>query len=196
MEIINPERLNAIPCKEIYADFTSSFPPPKIIYKYEDLPWNEIWARLNLPVLVSEVRDLMFMLIHNILPTRDRLARLGRRQDAVCSAEDGNESAEHLFTACTKTQVAWAWARRKIIHLMPVSNIYPSDFELIHLALEPNTMEKEIVWLIAHYCWYVWDQKKKHGYRYIIDVDKLRTYYMKEYLENQFGQNFLAHIPF
>ena len=52
LEIINPDRLNAVPCKEIYADFTSSFPPPKIIYKYEDLPWNEIWARLNLPVLV------------------------------------------------------------------------------------------------------------------------------------------------
>ena len=81
------------------------------------------------------------------MPTRDRLARLGRRQDALCSAEDGVESAEHLFTACTRTQVAWAWARRNIIHLMPVSNIYPSDFELIHF--EPNTMEKEIVWLMV-----------------------------------------------
>ena len=196
LEIINVENLNAVPCKEIYADFTSSFPPPKIVYKFDNLPWDEIWGRLNLPVLVSEVRDLMFMLIHNILPTRDRLARLRRRQDALCSAEDGIESAEHLFTACTRTQVAWAWARRKIIHLMPVSNIYPSDFELIHLAFEPNTMEKEIVWLISHYCWYVWDQKKKHGNRFIADVDKLRSYFMKEYLENQFGQNFLAHIPF
>ena len=114
----------------------------------------------------------------------------------MCSAEDGMESVEHLFSACSRTQVAWAWARRKIIHLMPVSNIYPSDFELLHLAFEPNTMEKEIVWLIAHYCWYVWDQKKKHCNRFMIDVDKLRTYFMKEYLENQFGQNFLAHIPF
>ena len=112
------------------------------------------------------------------------------------SAVDGVERAEHLFTACTRTQVAWAWARRKIIHLMPISDIYPSDFELIHLAFEPNTMEKEIVWLIAHYCFYVWNQKKKHGNRFIVDVDKLRSYYMKEYLENQFGQNFLAHIPF
>ena len=57
-------------------------------------------------------------------------------------------------------------------------------------------MEKEVVWLIANYCQYVWDQKKKHGNRFIIDVDKLRTYYMKEYLETQFGQNLLAHIPF
>ena len=196
LEIINSDNLNAVPCKVIYSDLTSSFPPPKIIYKYEDLPWNEIWDRLNLPVLTSEIRDLMFMLIHNILPTRDRLARLGRRQDALCSAEDGNESAEHLFSACTRTQVVWAWARRKIIHLMPQSNIYPSDFELLHLAFEPNTMEKEIVWVISHFCCYVWDQKKKHGNRLIIDVDKLRVFFMKEYLEIPFGQNCLAFIPF
>ena len=35
-----------------------------------------------------------------------------------------------------------------------------------------------------------------HENRFIIDVDKIGTYYMKEYFENQFGQNFLAHIPF
>ena len=64
LEVINSDNLNAVPCKEIYADLTSSFPPPKIIYKYEDLPWNEIWGRLNLPVLSSEVQDLMFLLIH------------------------------------------------------------------------------------------------------------------------------------
>ena len=165
LEIIQVENLNAVPCKEIYADFTSTFPPPKIIYKYEDLPWNEIWERLNHPVLTSDVRDLMFMLIHNILPTRDRLTRLGRRPDAVCREDDGLEDVEHLFAACSRTQVAWAWARRKILHLMPVANIYPSDFELLHLAFSANTMDKEIVWLIAHYCWYVWDLKKRHSNR-------------------------------
>ena len=46
-----------------------------------------------------------------------RYVRLRRRHDALCSAEGNTESAEHLFTACTRTQGAWAWARRKIIHL-------------------------------------------------------------------------------
>ena len=38
LEIINVERLNLVPAKQIYEDFTSSFPPPKVIYKYENLP--------------------------------------------------------------------------------------------------------------------------------------------------------------
>ena len=43
LEIINVERLNLVPVKQIYQDYTSSFPPPKVIYKYENLPWNDIW---------------------------------------------------------------------------------------------------------------------------------------------------------
>ena len=31
LEIIKVDRLNSIPAKEIYQEFTSSFPPPKVI---------------------------------------------------------------------------------------------------------------------------------------------------------------------
>ena len=196
LEIIDISQLNSVPCKDIYRDFTSTFPPPKVINKYEDLPWNDIWKRLNFTVLGSTLRDLMFMLIHNILPTRDRLARLGRCADSICREGDGTENVEHLFSGCSRTQVAWAWARRKVQHLMPQSDIYPSDFELLHLAFSSNTLEKEIVWLLSHYCWYVWELKKKNNNRFIADVDKLRSYLMKEYVEIQFSQNYLAYIPF
>ena len=54
LEIINVERLNSVPAKQIYEEFTSSFPHPKVIYKYENLPWNNIWQRLNHPVLTSK----------------------------------------------------------------------------------------------------------------------------------------------
>ena len=117
LEIIDISQLNSVPCKDIYRDFTSTFPPPKVINKYEDLPWNDIWKRLNFTVLDSTLRDLMFMLIHNILPTRDRLAGLGRCADSVCREGDGTENVEQLFSGCSRTQVAWAWARRKVQHL-------------------------------------------------------------------------------
>ena len=70
-EIIDVEHLNKISAKEIYKDFTSSFPPPKVIFKYENMPWDDIWDRLNRPILSSHERDIMFIIIHNILPTRE-----------------------------------------------------------------------------------------------------------------------------
>ena len=193
---INVDSLNSIPAKKIYEDYTSTFPPPKVIYKYENLPWDSIWEKLNHPVLTSKVRDIMFLIIHNILPTMDRLHRMNIRDTAMCKKEDGNEDVEHLFTGCVRTQVAWAWARRKGMHLMPVwATEFPSDFELLHLTYEA-VMNVEILWLISMYCYYVWQEKNKSGNNYFVCVDKLRSFLMQEYQETQYSQNLLAFIPF
>ena len=195
IEIINVNRLNAVSTREIYQDFTSSFPPPKIVYKYENLPWDDIWDRLNRPVIASHVRDVMFLVIHNILPTRQRLFRLNKCRSDQCDQGDGLEDVEHMFTGCVRTQVAWAWCRRKIMHLMHHATGYPSNFELINLAYD-SMMDDEILWLVANYCYYVYEQKRKHSHNYVIDVDKLRQHLMALYLENMRSQNALAHIPF
>ena len=196
LEVVNVENLNSVPAKSIYADFTSSFPPPKVTYRYAELPWDDIWSRLNHPVLTSPVRDIMFLLIHNCLPTRDRLLRLNMCEDAVCTSQDGIEDTEHLFTSCVRSQVAWAWTRRKVIHLMPDwVNQYPSDFELLHLVYDA-LLDAEILWLVSHYCGYLWDQRTRHGKNFKIDVDKLRTYLQDLYIQNQSSQNPLAFIPF
>ena len=105
------------------------------------------------------------------------------------------EDVQHLFTGCVRTQVAWAWCRRKIMHLMPDSPTYPSDFELINLAYE-SPMDDEICWLVTQYCCYVYEQKKSRAHNYVIDVDRLRTHLMGLYTKNQRSQNVLAHIPF
>ena len=115
-----------------------------------ELPWNDIWARLNRTVINSQVRDIMFLVIHNILPTRDRLYRLNQCRDDQCEQGDGVEDVEHLFTSCVRTQVAWAWCRRKIMNLMPDLQTYPSNFELIHLAYDSMMDDESWCLTFAH----------------------------------------------
>ena len=79
------------------------------------------------------------------------------------------------------------------MHLMPDLDSYPSNFELITLVYD-SMMDDEILWLLANYCYYVYDQKRKHAHNYIINVDKLRLYPMDQYAANQRGQNILANI--
>ena len=195
LEIIKIENLNSVTAKQIYEDFTSTFPPPKVIYRYSDLPWEDIWRRLNRPVIDSPVKDILFMVIHNVLPTRDRLYKLRKCNSSQCTAGDGEEDVEHLFTSCIRTQVAWAWARRKIMNLMTFNDGFPSNFELLHLAYE-TMMEDEVLWIIAQYCYYVWGIKQQTSHNYVVDVDKLRRHLMQKYSENQNSQNPLAYIPF
>ena len=78
---------------------------------------------------------------------------------------------------------------------MPDLQVYPSNFELINLAYE-SPMDDEICWLVAQYCFYVYEQKKKKAHNYTINVDKLRRHLIGLYAQNQKSQNVLAHIPF
>ena len=64
--------LHKVSAKSIYFGFTSTFPPPKIVLKY-DVDWSKVWKRLQSPMLEPRAREIMFLLINNIISNRDRL---------------------------------------------------------------------------------------------------------------------------
>ena len=69
---VKANELKKTSAKTLYAGFTSSFPPPKIEYKF-DIDWSQVWRRLQSPMLESRAREVLFMLINNIIANRDRL---------------------------------------------------------------------------------------------------------------------------
>ena len=71
---IQPGKLKLVNAKNLYMGFTSTFPPPKITFKY-DIDWNPVWMRLQNPVLDMYSRDIMFMIIHNIVANKERVHR-------------------------------------------------------------------------------------------------------------------------
>ena len=59
---------------------------------------------MNHPVLDVERKVLMFLLVNNVLPTRERLLGKGMRQDALSDEGEGVEDQEHLFCTCRRVQ--------------------------------------------------------------------------------------------
>ena len=184
---VDPNQLQRFRVKDLYKELTTTLPPPKIVYKYRDLPWETIWKNINHPVLDVKQRELLFMLVHNILPTRQRLFRLNQAQDVNCLEGDGEESIEHLFCSCRRTQAAWAWMRRKIINLFPHLQAL-SNFEMLNLVTVGQTKVVDYVWLISNYVDYVWAQKSELN-DYNIDLDKFILILQQKYVLNQKSQN-------
>ena len=183
---VDVANLGGAQTKLIYRGFTETLPPPKIVYKY-DLPWDTVWSRINHPVLSLYQRELLFMLVHNILPTRERLHRLNQADNNLCIEGDGVETVEHLFCSCRRVQVAWAWMRRKIQYnglALPGM----SDFDLIHMLSGVPGRSVDLVWLISSYVEFVWREKTKKEV-YFIDADKLRIYIQEQFDVNQKSQN-------
>ena len=72
LRVNNLERVTA---KELYVGYTSTFPPPKVVYKY-DVDWGLFWSRLNSPVLEAGGKEALFLVVHNIVPKTERVWRV------------------------------------------------------------------------------------------------------------------------
>ncbi len=108
-----------------------------------DLDWHLVWRRLwasNLPPLVV---DKYFMLLHNILPLRGRLAGFGL-EAGTCGHCGGLEDMQHFFQRCPLVSDSWERLYFKLVGLLPG---LPSDFELIMLAfpVAPVALERLVV---------------------------------------------------
>ena len=69
----------------VYAEMTSSLPPPKVVME-SSLDYRLTWSRLHNPVVDARARDVMYLLIHNKLPVQERLFRIRLKNDPYCMA--------------------------------------------------------------------------------------------------------------
>ena len=82
-EIVTTENWNTITSREIYEKLANSFPTPKVETE-AGVCYRIIWSRLASPVLSSAVREVLFLLIHNKLPVKERMFRIGKEVDPFC----------------------------------------------------------------------------------------------------------------
>jgi hypothetical protein len=76
----------------IYITFLDTLPPPKV-ESYWPFFWHMVWRRLWTSGLSHLMVDMYFMLLHNILPLRGRLADFGVVTGSLCSHCGGKRTS-------------------------------------------------------------------------------------------------------
>ena len=74
--------------KIIYAEHSKNFPMVKV-EREALVDYKNVWKRLASPVLTAVARDTLFLLLHNKLPVRERLFRIGLAVDPYCEVCPG-----------------------------------------------------------------------------------------------------------
>ena len=175
--------IKSVTAKDLYEKYTTTFPPPKVIYKY-DVDWSLVWERLEYPSLEPLGRESLFSIVHNIVPNRDRLHSKMNMVDSpnciVCGVREDNS---HLFTGCVMVREAWGWVRQRLLSLLPDDCARTSDFEFIHLMFSKHFMDNEAVWLIGTFVEFVWVEKVQR--KRLIKVDHLIGHIQLRYKANQ-----------
>ena len=112
-EVVSCSTWRTVTCKTIYLKFSESFPKPRIEVE-AGIFYQQLWKRLSLPLHSVISRDVLYLLVHNKLPVRERIFRIGLRVDPYCGQCPGGEicDLEHFFCSCLRVANVWGWVRR------------------------------------------------------------------------------------
>ena len=145
---IDVRKLAKVTAKDLYKVYPSTFPPPKVIFKF-DVEWTLVWERLNSAVLDPLAREQLFMVIHNIVPNRERLfMKMNMVNSPNCLLCHEREDNVHLFMECILVREACGWVRLRLLSLLPEGCEQTSNFEFLNLMSIKNLMDNEAVWLL------------------------------------------------
>jgi hypothetical protein len=172
-------KLKKVTAKELYNGFTSTFPPPKVVFKF-NAPWELVWKRLQYPVLDLASREILFLIVHNIVANKDRMHKFNMVASPKCPACGVLQDNNHLFCECVSVREAWFWIRQRLLGLLPPEAAGTSNFEFINLMFVSSLMDDEAVWLLGIYVKLVWDNvvcKKKNITQKYVQTECSQQYY-------------------
>ena len=168
---IEIQKLKKISSKTLYASFSSTFPPPKIVYRF-DTDWTQVWKRLQSPMLEPKAREILFMVVNN----NNKFNKAATPNCLACGVLHDNV---HLFCECKFVREAWFWVRQRLIGMLPDSHGQTSNFEFLNLMFDSFLMDEEIVWMLGIFVQLVWDFvifKKK-----ILKLETVQSEYFLKY---------------
>ena len=184
--------------KNIYNSYTVDFPVPKV-ERDAGVTLSHIWQKLLSPSLQSEPREVLFLSIHNKLPVRERLFRIGIVTDPYCEeCMEGTgaviSDVLHLFCQCVKVHDIWKVVRTIIIGLLPVSHKDVEDVDILSLNFRKTSKDEEITWLITTYVAEIWNLLE-YGKVRKVSRDKFFGFLRFKYRADQSGARPQLQIP-
>ena len=141
----------------IYGDFNSTPPPPKVEAKF-DLEWERVWTHLNSPVMSGDARNVMFLVIHNIYPNKERLHRMNLHPSGLCPACGGGEIQNnlHLFAECASVRQVFLYLKSKLVFNQIIPNLNCDNFKILMLGEKVDEKFSDFYcFMVSNYVLYV-----------------------------------------
>ena len=167
--------------------------PPKVEAE-AGVSFKRVWLCFRSAVLSSSSREICYLLVHDKLPVRERLCRVGITSDPYCDICPGSLvcDREHFFCSCQRVNLVWRWIKGIVIGLTG-TNV--EDRDLVGFRLPQCVREMEIVWLLGNYFDMTWSNIYTKG-KALLRLEEFFGYLRFKYREDQQGARPLLHyIP-
>ena len=137
-----------------------------------DNDWEKSWHLARLPGLGSEMTSFLWKLLHKLLPTQDRLARIAKNKSSLCQlcTATQEENLEHALLNCEFNNGAGTILMKFLKKYMP--RLTSSQALLLALDVDAS-LEFPVVWVISNFLSNIWNfrSEKKQVRLYKIRAD-------------------------
>ena len=136
MPYVPPPRLDDTPKlwrKRIYwvlhtmAAASSSSRPLRFVTMYPNYDWSQIWRNLHTAWIPDTVRSTYYMVLHAILPTKERLNRIAISDSDRCIYCGQTDTLSHLIMECGAVGDIWRWTLVRMAAILSINACYVSD---------------------------------------------------------------------
>ena len=155
-DLVTPSKWKSLTNKQLYAEQYKNFPLPKVQREANStLDYSISWKRISSPILAPPDRDISYLMLHNKLPNKERLFRVGLNSDPFCHACPGSPicDLEHFFCLCSRVQSVWPRVRDLLTDMIGID--MPND-QLLNYNMKKSSYENEVVWLLGSYLSETW----------------------------------------
>ena len=158
---IQNENLKTIYWKLIEKDSVT----PEIFLRQREIDFHSSLGNIHLKINRPNARSLSWQILHNILPTNERLHRFSITPSPTCVFCTSEETVEHLFVRCHKAEFLWKEISKFIEHFNPDTRRLKLNHKIILFNIIPPpitnrlkqiiiilvNMGKEIIWEIRNF---------------------------------------------
>ena len=120
--------------------------PARVEILHPAVNWKKTWRLARIPGLDSDLTSFLFKLVHCLLPTQDRIFRLGGTEGdnpglcKLCSIEV--ETPEHAFFYCNQSRVTGLGLLGYVQSIVP--GLTPEAALSLELDIEFNSMSSSM----------------------------------------------------
>ena len=121
--------------------------------------WESAWCRARLHGLGSEHVSFLFKVLHDLLPTQERIARTSVIVDGKCRLCDLNvmEDLEHALIRCPGNQ----GVGQTLLHCLPPGNGLQGQ-DVLQLQLDVDEpLQLPVVWFLAAAWLSLWESRRR-----------------------------------
>lgn len=153
-------RKTALQTKLLLAEWRKTDTPNPVELKYNNVTWSIVWKNISLKIHSSEVLSSWYTVINNVVPTNEKLNRIGLSDTPNCIKCGLIDTLKHRFT-CSGHLLNWKWVRKRLAFLTRSSeNNFTTDILLWpDTAFYPQTKNNTVMWLLGHYVNYIINHK-------------------------------------